>query len=256
MNLVKPSYKIIRATPDGLNAIEEAARTCYLSEPKDTKELRNQFYGTTGLYVTNNEADFRVWVQKGFLTKIRKMGHQTPFEFMDIEIEFICDRGVSHEAVRHRLCSPMQESTRYCNYSADRKHGMNVIPPSLFKNDNPKQTVAVPLISTDGQIVTSVNYQQKLNDFDVWVLCMSFAEWGYNTLLSMGHSPQWARSVCPTSLKTTLKIKANVREWWHIFQLRAINPGAHPQIREVMLPALEECAELWPVLFGHMLTKE
>ena len=80
-----------------------------------------------------------------------------------------------------------------------------------------------------------------------------YSEWGYNTLLEMGAPPQQARSVLPNSLKTKLKIKANVREWLHIFKLRAVNPGAHPQIREVMIPALKECAEKWPVLFENLM---
>lgn len=243
MNILKASHHICRYTEDGLNAIDEAARTCYLSEPKDSVELRVEWHkliekGYVGLYDQ--------FVQNKFLDKIRNMGHQTPFEFMDIEIEFICDRGVSHEAMRHRMCSPMQESTRYCNYSANGKHGMNIIHPLFFDEDD-----------TSGFNIEDINGNMlyQINAFDIWFRCMEFAEWGYNAMMGIGRSPQEARSVLPNSLKTKLKIKANVREWWHIFNLRALNSGAHPQIREIMIPALKECAEKWPILFQWQLAK-
>lgn len=247
MNLINPFHELIRATPDGLNAIEEAARTCYLSEPKDTAALRQE-------YMLLNLQDlppeqfitYKNFVRNKFIKTLIRRGHTTPFEFMDIEIEFTCDRGVSHEAVRHRVCSPMQESTRYCNYSADGKHGMNVIPPSFF---DMRAERTHPVFNHEG-------FSTMANKFDVWFFAMQAAEYYYNKLIEMKASPQEARTVLPTSLKTKLKIKANVREWWHIFQLRAINPGAHPQIREVMMPALEECTERWPVLFEHLLNKE
>jgi len=249
MNILKASHKIVRFTPDMLDAIDEAARTCYLSEPKDTPELRDEFRRQAtldpllcmaGSVQLSFSTAFEYWVQAKFIKGLIKKGHTTPFEYGDIEIEFICDRGVSHEAVRHRLCSPMQESTRYCNYG-NNESGINVIDPIFFDVKDPNNYY-------EDDINGSLLYQ--INRFDVWLMCMEYAEWGYLTLLKMGASPQEARSVLPNSLKTKLKIKANVREWFHIFNLRAVNPGAHPQIREVMIPALEECATKWPVLFG------
>lgn len=247
MKIIKPSFKIVRTTEGGLQAIEEAARTCYLSEPVDNHELRAE-YLRSALPVS-----FDTFVRNKFITKLRTMGHQTPFEFMDIEIEFICDRGVSHEQVRHRMTSPMQESTRYCNYNSDGKHGMNVIQPLFFDPNGLKHCVALPeLAGFRMTLVDSAGDQRQLealNRFDIWFMCMQFAEWGYNAMLDQGATPQEARTVLPNSLKTKLKVKANVREWWHIFKLRAVNSGAHPQIREVMIPALVECADRWPVLF-------
>jgi len=544
MNILKPSAKIIRSTPDMYKAIEEAARTCYLSEPKDTPKLRGEFEQTIPVGHAYTLSAFNAWVRKKFINKLRNMGHQTPFEFADIEIEFTIDRGVSHEYVRHRMCSPMQEclsggteiiayrdegrqpanakrwslrqlsewqsdskrkgrlkliqvrsidkdgrivpnkiaevlgpkdkelfavttksgrviessmdhrfltsdgykhlhqlsvgdritanglpaldnpdwlykkyieenntlqemsvlcgccisyvtralrkhginkplsmrknhkpghgkkgmfsesqkqdiaarqtgdtnsnwrgnaatqesgrararrkyeakecwgcgmldplerhhadgnplnneedniivlcqkchkafhlgqavrtvfedeittitplgvqptydlvmlnephnfvangvvvhnSTRYCNYSADGSHGMNVIKPFFFPEDEKK----TPITWVDGS-------EQLSNRFMIWHYAMKQAEWTYNALLASGASPQEARSVLPNSLKTKLKIKANVREWWHIFKLRAVNTGAHPQAREAMIPALDACADQWPVLFDWL----
>ncbi len=253
MNLLKASAEIRRYTPDGLEAIEEAARTCYLSEPKDTQALRAE-YKALGLESVPEDQfiTYPDFVRDRFLRGLILKGHNTPFEYMDIEVEFIVDRGVSHEAVRHRLCSPMQESTRYCNYSEDGKHGMNVIEPVFFDATAPRDTwVDVDNIAHFGDVEFQ-DMELQLNKMDVWRYAMWAAEWSYNTLLKMGASPQEARTVLPNSLKTKLKIKANVREWWHIMSMRAVNPGAHPQMREVMLPLLKEFKHKWPMLFWHI----
>ena len=240
MNIVKASHRIVRFTPDGLDAIDEAARTCYLSEPKDTPKLRTAYVGS----IRNFELSFAEFVQEEFIKGLIRKGHTTPFEFMDIEMEFICDRGVTHEGVRHRIISPMQESTRYCNYSEDGKHnGITVIDPLFFDVDAEKQLVPDP---SSGQ--------QMLNKFDVWFMAMEYADWAYQTLLGMGASPQEARTVLPNSLKSKLKIKTNVREWRLIFGLRC-SPAAHPQMREIMLPALQECYERWSILFEDIYNK-
>ena len=262
MNILKPRYEIARVTPYMYKAIEEGARICYLSEPKDTPKLRAEYIQ----YCTDNNqgyADplgvgFKNFVREQFIKKLMKMGHQTPFEHGDITIDFICDRGVSHEAVRHRMTSPMQESTRYCDYQEGEKgHGMNVIHPLFFDTDDEKQYVTLPkLAGFQLEMKDSMGFSKAtvhINKFDVWFMCMQFAEWGYQTMRKMEASPQEARSVLPNSLKTKLRIKANVREWWHIFKLRAVNTGAHPQIREVMIPALKECAARWPILFQWLL---
>jgi len=263
MNIIQPSHQIVRCTEGGPTAIAEAARTCYLSEPKDSPELRFEFENEVIGWTDRGQrfrawhmSEFEEWIRDKFITKLREMGHQTPFEFMDIEMVFICDRGVSHEAVRHRMCSPMQESTRYCNYNEDGKHGLSVIEPLFFNPSEPCEEHSLPVFSRLGtNTVTDSDNLSPVNKFHVWTMAMAHAEWAYNQLLKMGATPQEARSVLPNSLKTKLRIKANVREWWHIFNLRAINTGAHPQIREIMIPALKECAERWPVLFQWQLDK-
>lgn len=264
MNILKASHRIVRYTPDMLEAIDEAARTCYLSEPKDTLELHAEFKSAvvdnkrhmySGSVALTYPTAFEYWIRDRFIRKLMKMGHQTPFEFGDIEIEFICDRGVSHEAVRHRLCSPMQESTRYCNYGEEGKHGINVIDPLFFDEEQERYCIDPPKLDhMDCTFkVEEIGHGHAVNKLDLWVMAMQFSEWVYNAMLDQGAPPQQARSVLPNSLKTKLKIKANVREWLHIFKLRAVNPGAHPQIREVMIPALKECAEKWPVLFENLM---
>ena len=109
MNILKPSYKIVRATPDMMEAIEDAARTCYLSEPKDTPELRKE-WAEYNKSQGKGISFFEDFVRNKFIKRLISIGHQTPFEFGDIEIEFVCNRGVSHEAVRHRLMSQCKKA--------------------------------------------------------------------------------------------------------------------------------------------------
>ena len=140
-------------------------------------------------------------------------------------IKFVCDRGVSHELVRHRLCSFAQESTRYCNYSKD-KFGSEITCIDPFFFDEPgKESL-------------------KLS----WVNAMQSAEKEYLYMIKNGATPQEARTVLPNSLKTEIVVTASEREWQHIVDLRYIGvTGApHPQMKEVMayaVPILEEISD-------------
>ena len=132
-------------------------------------------------------------------------------------ILFVCDRGVSHELVRHRPCSFAQESTRYCNYSKDKFGGeIAVIKPLFFEEGDYK--------------------------YESWKSAMEEAEHYYFLLLAKGATPQEARSVLPNSLKTEIIVTANEVEWQHIINLRyhGTTGAPHPQMKEVMSLAYEE----------------
>ena len=138
-----------------------------------------------------------------------------------ISVKFVCDRGVSHEFVRHRDASFAQESTRYCNYTKDKfDEEITVIEPFFFKNDREK-------------------YKQ-------WKCACQVAELTYFALIAGGASPQEARSVLPNSLKTELLITATENEWQHICALRAkgTTGAPHPQMKEVMEPCYRELVKL------------
>ena len=125
----------------------------------------------------------------------------------DVSVKFICDRGVTHEIVRHRPASFCQESTRYCNYSNGKFGGeITVIKPCFFKE----------------------NSARYLN----WFVACESAETAYNAILEDGGTPQEARDVLPNSLKTEIIMTAPLMEWCHFFNLR-MSPAAHPQMREV-----------------------
>lgn len=132
-------------------------------------------------------------------------------------VKFTCDRGVTHEFVRHRPCSFAQESTRYCNYSNDKfGNEITVIEPLFFEEDS-----------------------EKYLD---WKRLICLAEAHYFDLLELGATPQEARSVLPNSLKTELVITATEKEWQHIVDLRyrGTTGAPHPQMKEVMSLAVKD----------------
>lgn len=161
-----------------------------------------------------------------FVVAIIKRGHESVLEHCSFTVKFIVDRGVSHELVRHRIASFSQESTRYCNYSND-DFGSEI-------------TVIEPNFLTPGT-----------DAYTNWhSICLNI-EIAYFNLLDWGCSPQEARSVLPNSLKTEVVMTCNLREWRHFFKLRTAS-AAHPQMREVTRPLLEELKKLIPVVFDDI----
>ena len=135
----------------------------------------------------------------------------------------MCDRGVTHEFVRHRPCSFAQESTRYCNYSLGKfDNSVTFIEPFFFDK-----------------------FGDSHHLYNAWCCAMEKAEEVYFCLLDNGATPQEARSVLPNSLKTELIITATEQEWKHIVNLRYFGTtGApHPQIKEVMGLVVEDLAK-------------
>jgi thymidylate synthase (FAD) len=165
-----------------------------------------------------------------FIEQAVKLGHHSIIEHVGITVRFICDRGVSHELVRHRLASFSQESTRYVNYHQDRfGREITVVKPPFWPEDS--------------------------EAYRGWTVAMERAEKAYMDLIDLGASPEQARTVLPNSLKTELVMTCNLREWRHILQLRC-SPAAHPQVRELMIPLLKELARRVPVLFDDILRAE
>lgn len=234
MKLIKPFYEII--TPiDGeeiLKQTELAARTCYKSE--DKIEI--------GHRAPNGELyDLEAISARVLLPKLIARGHEAMLEFGGmINVKFTCDRGVSHELVRHRLCSFAQESTRYCNYG--KSDDITFIIPCWFGTDKTEGIFKEPIITIDNTMDEAICY---------WFNDMLKAESTYNRLIKLGWSPQEARSVLPNSLKTEVNMSANIREWRKIFQLRTSN-AAHPQMRELMRPLLDEFKQRIPILFDDI----
>jgi len=205
MRIIKPSFEII--TPIDrvaiLKLIEECGRVCYRSEHKITEDS----------YID-------------FVAMLLKRGHEAVIEHVSFTVKFICDRGVSHEIVRHRIASYCQESTRYCNYSDERfGEELTVIEPCFWEEGSPP--------------------------YKYWLYAMQYLEATYIELLKEGSTPQEARSVLPNSLKTEIVMTANAREWRHFFKLRTAK-AAHPQMRELVLPLLTRFQIEIPELFGDI----
>ncbi len=139
-----------------------------------------------------------------------------------IAVKFIVNRAVTHEIVRHRPCSFLQESQRYCRYSENKFGGeVTFIKPMFYKNDS--------------------------TEYKIWENAMVETEKLYLQLLETS-SPQAARTVLPNSCKTELIVYANLMEWKHIFKLRTTK-AAEPSMREIMIPLLEEFKTRYPQIF-------
>lgn len=161
---------------------------------------------------------------------------KTEDEFLthcDVTVRWVVDRGISHEIVRHRPASFAQESTRYCNYSVDKFGGqITFIIPEFFRYGS--------------------------HEWKVWKNNMERSEEDYMTLIKCGVSPEKARGVLGTSLKTELIMTANCAEWKHFFGLRACNVTgkAHPQMLEVAQPLLDDFKATISVIFDDLTYKE
>ena len=162
--------------------------------------------------------------------------HEAMIEFADMTVRFITNRGVTHELVRHRMCSFAQESTRYIKYDGE----MEFIKPVWFKDE--------PI--NDALEYTDKEYQE-FEPQNIWKHTMGMLEETYKELLDHGWKAQQAREVLPNSLKTEIVVKANLREWRHIFKLRCASV-AHPQMYELMRPLLTEVQELCPIIFDDI----
>lgn len=198
MELIKPSVELLYINAAPLQLIEQAGRTCYKSEDKITED---------------SNVDFA--------KMILKLGHESVIEHVSATMKFICDRGVTHEIVRHRLAAYSQESTRYCNYG---KLGIKFIVPVDF----------------------------DLDEADMALL--EHIEAHYNKCLADGRKPQQARYFLPNGLKTEIIMTANLREWKHFFKLRssAVSKAAHPQMIEVGDMALELMRGAVPIIFDKL----
>lgn len=205
MKIIEPSFSI-QGNIDGhqmLKNIEEAGRVCYKSEHHIKEDSAVKF-----------------------IEKIIKRGHEAVIEHEKITVLIICDRGVSHEIVRHRIASYCQESTRYCNYAKDKFGNEITFIKPYFWDENEEK-------------------------YELWVQTMALIEKSYMRLLELGATPEEARSVLPNSLKTEIYVTMNLREWRHFFKLRT-SAGSHPQMREIARPMLDYFKQLVPVVFDDI----
>lgn len=202
MLIVTPSVKVLDDI-DGmqlLKKIEVAGRTCYKSEECITEESC-----------------------KKFVRSIIASGHHSVLEHVNISVKVICDRGVSHEIVRHRIASYSQESTRYCSYNKDKF----------------------------GSQLCFVQPEFALDEEDLEML-RRIEEYYMKCITEKGRKAQQARYFLPNGLKTEIVMTMNLREWRHFFALRT-STAAHPQMREVAFIILNELSARIPVVFEEYL---
>ena len=185
--------------------------------------------GNTNWYVTTN---YRVLIENNWLDDLQYLCEPTEYHEKRITVRFICDRGVSHELVRHRVFSFAQESTRYCNYSKD-KFGNEltfIIPSQLNKEE---------LIEEFGDI-EKLEYHKDIDKFQSsewsdaanFLQSIAWCESNYLTLLDNGWKPQQARAVLPNTLKTEVVMTGFESDWDHFFELRCAK-AAHPDMQKL-----------------------
>ena len=152
-----------------------------------------------------------------------EVNHGSPLEFADIAVRICGDRSLMGQITRHRLCSFSIESARFNNYASDKFDGeISVIQPA--------------------------DIERGTDAFELWYRSCAEAEYYYKELINKGIKPETARSVLPMSLATHIVMKANVREWRHIFKLR-LDKRAQKDIRNVMLECLKKMGDKYPVFF-------
>ncbi|MBO5629436.1 MAG: FAD-dependent thymidylate synthase [Aeriscardovia sp.] len=204
MEIIDYPYSHILFNPvmENRNSMVESARLCYKSVGKTV------------------EADSKL------LENCVKKGHWSPIEHSIVKARITCDRGISHELVRHRLAAFNQESTRYCNYSKGKFGSqISVIKPYHIHKDS--------------------------MEYYIWRKQCEDSENAYFDLLDLGITPETARSVLPTCLATEIDITANLHEWYHILDLRT-SRQAHPDMRLTMHNILISLASDYPEIFENL----
>lgn len=211
------------------------------------KEIKD--YGDTIQYITTN---YRVLLENNWLDDLQYICLPTEHHEKRVSVRFICDRGISHELVRHRVFSFAQESTRYCNYSKDKfDNQVTFIIPfwsklnegqydfgDIMEMQN-KNIIRHDDVLFANSLLSSENcymgLMKKLNKCDY----QSGNYFAFEQSEIKDWTAQQARAVLPNALKTEIVITGFVNDWKHFFDLRC-SPMAHPQMNELSIPLLEE----------------
>lgn len=221
MILQYPKSGIIGGTPyeECLRIVATAAGLCY--------------------NVTPDQNGYEEFIKKRMVSR-----HDSVLEHSSVSCYFEVDRGVTHEMVRHRICSFTQSSTRYCDYTGEKEDGnVKFIIPPWCDNVKPgpytRHSICTETIRPDERAFLS-----SLLD----------AEGYYRNLRDLQWRPEQARAVLPNATMARIMWTANLREWRHILNLRAVGTTGrpHPQMSQVMLPLLDEFKQKYPIFFEDL----
>ena len=195
--------------------LEKHIRVCYKSEDKINENSHEKL-----------------------ISLIMQKQHHSVLEHCSISARIICDRGVSHEIVRHRIGAYSQESTRYCNYGKDKFGGVTFIIPSHIDMKEVEYEVL------DGVSISNI-------DERFFLFALSVAEQHYLGLLEHGWTPQQARAVLPNATKTEIDVTYNLRQWRHFIQMRATE-YAHPDMKVIADYIKLTLQRELPLIFGDL----
>ncbi|MFH0784761.1 MAG: FAD-dependent thymidylate synthase [Pseudomonadota bacterium] len=227
----QPKFFIIDRIPDGLlitASIRSLREFAHLYPENqllndvilELIESNTQFFGKIFDSRKSLARDTNISITKMSLSKIDELPAELRLRHRFVSVRFIVNRAVTHELVRHRLCSFLQESQRYCRYSEDKfDNQVTFIKPMFFKEES--------------------------KEYQLWKEAMQQTEATYFKLLETA-SPQAARTVLPNSCKTEIIVFCNLIEWRHIFTLRT-SPAAEPSMLEIMIPLQKEMQERYTI---------
>jgi thymidylate synthase (FAD) len=230
MKIVKPYAKIVHLDDNALRRIEYAARISHGSEDAQTNDSAERFLRAVVL----------------------QHGDWSVVEHVSASVEFLVDRGITHELVRHRVASYTQSSTRFINYAKKTLPTFIYPIPEIRCAHCEAGNAPQPGLSGGayGYDHTKPWYHGAIKCAyePVWLCAIEYAESEYRNLLDLKWRPQEARSVFPNALSSKIMMTCNLRNWRHFFLMRT-SKEAHPQMRQVTIPLLEEFKRLVPVLF-------
>ena len=219
MRIIEPSIEVWFHRPQQVNEEGE-----FIGEPLHSEA----FLERAGRLCYKSEGKISESSAAKFVAKLRENGHHAMLEHGAASVKYICDRGMSHELVRHRISSYAQESTRYCNYTKEKFDSQiaAILPPFIHPAESNQ----------------------------IWEDTVKVIEDAYARLIAIGEPAQLARSVLPISLKTEIWAMFNLREWMHVFEMRCAGK-AHPQIRALMLRTLDIFRRVVPTLYEPLWEK-
>lgn len=201
-------------------------------------------YRTDGVYQVYVTTNYRVIIENGLEDDLQYIVDQ-PMDHHKrrYTVRFVCDRGVSHEFVRHRHFSFSQESTRYCNYSKDKfGNEITFIKPcwlDIRDTDEGREVTR----NWNFDILDGCSIIAEEGEFDdardAFLTSLNVSEHCYLELLRKGWKPQQARAVLPNALKTELIMTGFASDWEHFFELRD-DSRAHPDAQKLAKPLHEE----------------
>lgn len=221
MNLIKPYAKIIPddfSIEDGINLLKKIEWCARISHRSEEAVTEDSWDRFLRSVVLNH-------------------GDWSVVEHATISVDFYVDRGITHELVRHRLFAFTQESTRFVNY--EKKMEPNFIDP--FSTYSRKEILE--------KVGSGILHE--------WYTAIDMCEQAYKCMTSRGIPPQIARSVFPNALASRIIVTGNLRNWRHFLLMRTTKE-AHPQMREVTIPLLEEFKAKIPIFYEDIepMTKQ
>lgn len=202
----------------------------YWSDGNHKKYTKVRKHGNS-IYVTTN---LRVIVENNRLDDLQYQVEPTEHHEKRITAKFICDRGVSHEFVRHRVFSFAQESTRYCDYSKDKfRNDITYIIPSWLDLPEGKYSDWDNDWCDVSELKLLYPEVDNLSDpANCFLQSIKNAECYYFMLINRGWKPQQARQVLPNATKTELVMTGFESDWEHFFELRC-SGAAHPDAKKL-----------------------